>query len=512
MKEKLNKLRLNQQRVWREYANRGVNEVGTTATGILTRRAKLLERSGILEEEEEVERQAEAEVRAEATRRLVASRAQVEREERKDEDDCAETDDEPLQEFALVETISDEMLQIEIQADAEEPLGAHWIHPNDLVEASEVYVPDTGEGGEAVEEKTDNVDLQDILYDSQHSNDDNQGVIMVAEQYIHERNADLGVDSEPEIAMAADDENHPDEAKMIETEHSLRRMHTSPIITVKERINDVPDFTKRTVKSTVTLPDIVVESTSDYSGHETHPENKTENDVDENEDTFNTGDVQKSYERSERLLPPRKQTTHSNMIQPAYFRSKTMKTKIQIPPATSTPPQIRRAASPSNRIHHASNISPTDSPNMTKKSSAKFRRISSPAKTMQTGANAERAASPKDSRKLTANLRRISSPNPPSPVPVFYSRSPSQAASPETTRENSNPQAWSPGQNTRELKEKFLLESKMYIPKASKNERRVIVPDKGEMLVILEEQKRELQKRIDKFLARQIRRSKFEQE
>ena len=76
---------MNQQRVWREYACRGTDEVGTTAAGILFRRAKLLERTGILEEEAEAERQAEAEVRTEATRRLVDSRTQIEREPVKEE-------------------------------------------------------------------------------------------------------------------------------------------------------------------------------------------------------------------------------------------------------------------------------------------------------------------------------------------------------------------------------------------------------------------------------------------
>ena len=471
LKEKLNKLRLNQQRVWREYANRGSNEVGTTATGILVRRAKLLERSGILEEEEEEERQAEAEVRAEAARRFVESRTQIDRRERKYEEEYTETVNEQTQKtVAQAETVSEE-IEIELQPYTEEPHGAHWINPDDLLGAPEFYVPEIDEASEEVDVNNQN----DVI------------------------------SSEAEAEVMA--EHWESNTKETENTCTLRRMHTSPVITMKDMTIQSTD-PKRRIKSTVTLPDIVVDSTSDYTTHYAYHENEIRTDEnDAYEDTNHIDDAKASDARSERLLPNRKQTVHSSMIQPAYFKSKTVKTKIHIPPSTLTPPQIRRMASP---VHQTLDISLTESPKTSRNPSAKFRGISSPARTIQTGPEVETTATPKDDRKLTATLRRISSPNPPSPAPVFYSRSPSPTTSTEPTRDIS-PQAWSPGQRTRELKEKFLLESKLYVPKASKTEKRIIVPDKQEMLLILEDQKRDLQKRIDRFLSRQIRRSKCEQ-
>ena len=493
---------MNQQRVWREYACRGTDEVGTTAAGILFRRAKLLERTGILEEEAEAERQAETEVRAEATRRLVESRTQIEREPVKEEkEDNNEATDDSNQ--MTEQMLSKEMLELRFHADERECLGAHWIDPDDLVGASEFYVPESALSGEPSEPEESDPAVEDVVYcaaseskmDSETiagaMNDDDSRFINVQCEIMNENN-----------------QNSVEEMTLNDMDPLLRRVHTSPMIVTRKTTNDSKQLIKRRIKSTVTLPDIVVNTTSDFKIPESYE--ATAYDEDHTEDDVLPSGGDDSNEKQERLLPHRKDTVHGNMIQPAYFQSKI--TKIHVPSTSLTPPQIRRVASPVLGKHQQFNTdSPGQSPKTLKKIAPNYRRISSPASSMGRVLDEETAAPSMKEKKSPAMLRRISSSNPPNQGPLTRSGSSSPATSPETsTRGRIDPHSWSPKQDSRKMKEKFMLEAKLYIPKASKNERRHIVPDKQEMLYILEEQKRELQKRIDRFLERQIRRSQTE--
>ena len=491
---------MNQQRVWREYACRGTDEVGTTAAGILFRRAKLLERTGILEEKEEAERQTEAEVRAEATRRLVESRTQIENGPVKKVDDNIEATDD-FNEMTK-QMLSKEMLKLRVHADEGECLGAHLIDPDDLVGASEFYVPKSELSGEPREPEESDPAAEDVVYraaseskiDSETitgaMNDDDSRFINVQCEIMNENN-----------------QNSVEEMTLNDMDPLLRRVHTSPMIVTRKTTNDSKQPIKRRIKSTVTLPDIVVNTTPDFKIPESYEAIADDEDYTE-EDFDNAGDV--SNEKQERLLHHRKYTVHGNMIQPAYFQSRI--TKIHVPSTSLTPPQIRRVASPTLGKHQQFNgDSPGQSPKTLKKIAPNYRRISSPASSIGRELDEERAAPSTEEKKSTAMLRRVSSPNPPNQGPANRSGSPSPATSPETSkRRGVDPQVWSPGQGSRKMKEKFMLEAKLYIPKASKNQRRHIVPDKQEMLYILEEQKKELQKRIDRFLARQIRRSQTE--
>ena len=480
---------MSQQRVWREYAWRGTDEVGTTAAGILFRTAKLLERTGILEEEAEAERQAEAEVRTEATRRLVDSRTQIEREPVKEEkEDNNEATDDSNQ--MTEQMLSKEMLELRFHADEGECLGAHWIDPNDLAGASEFYVPESELSGEPRQPEESDPVVEDVVYCAASENK------MDSETMAGAMNDDDSrfINVQCEI-MNENNQNSVEEMMLNDMDPLLRRVHTSPMIVTRKTANDSKQPIKRRIKSTVTLPDIVVDTTSDFKIPESYEVTAYDEDHTEEDVLPSGGDD--SNEKQERLLPHRKHTVHGNMIQPAYFQSKI--TKIHVPSTSLTPPQIRRVASPTFGKHQQFNTdSPGQSPKTLKKIAPNYR-------------DEETAAPSTKEKKSTAMLRRISSPNPPNQGPLTRSGSSSPTTSPETsTRGRVDPQTWSLGQDSRKMKEKFMLEAKLYIPKASKNERRHIVPDKQQMLYILEEQKRELQIRIDRFLARQIRRSQTE--
>ena len=471
---------MNQQRVWREYASRGTDEVGTTAAGILFRRAKLLERTGILEEKEEAERQAEAEVRAEATRRLVESRTQIERAQMREEEDNGEATDNEMAGQMLSKEI--DLLELRFHADGRECLGAHWFDPDDLAGTNEFYVPEAESSDQPGEPEESDAIVEEGS--TMNTNEDDSTVTNVQSPTGDENS-----------------ENSSEEIMLNDTDPFLRRVHTSPMIVTRKVTNDAKQSIKRRIKSTVTLPDIIVNTATDFKITESHK--STASDKDHTDENL-TGDV--SNEKQGQLLPHRKQAVHGNMIQPAYFQNKI--TKIQVPSTSLTPPQIHRVVSPTlGRCQQLNTNSPKQSPKTCKKITPNLRRISSPGSSMGGILDEETTAPSIKEKKLTAMLRRISSP--PNRDPINRSGSPSPANSPETSiRGGGSLQTPSPGQDSRKLKEKFMLEAKLYIPKASKNERRHIVPDKQEMLFILEEQRKELQNRIDRFLARQVRRIK----
>ena len=496
---------MNQQRVWREYASRGTDEVGTTAAGILFRRAKLLERTGILEEEEEAERQAEAEVRAEATRRLVESRTQIERAQMREGEDNGEATDDSNE--MTEQMLSKEILESRFHADERECVGAHWIDPDDLAGTSKFYVPEAELSDQSGEPEESDAIVENALHYAGSESKMESESMAGATTNINED------DSTNVQSQMGNENNQSSEAEMMSDDMDplLRRVHTSPMIVTRKVTNDSKQSAKRRIKSTVTLPDIVVNTATDFKIPERYESTAGDEDYTEEENLVaNAGDV--SNEKQERLLPHRKQTVHGNIIQSAYFQSKI--TKIQVPSTSLTPPQVRRVASPTLGRHHLLNTnSPGQSPKTRKKIAPNLRRISSPGSSIGGVLDEETTASSTEDKKLTTMLRRISSPNPSNNAlnqgTIDRSGSPSPANSPETSiRGGVSLQTSSPGQDSRKLKEKFMLEAKLYIPKASKNERRHIVPDKQEMLFILEEQKRELQKRIDRFLARQVRRSK----
>ena len=490
---------MNQQRVWREYASRGNDEVGTTVAGILFRRAKLLERTGILEEEAEAERQAEAEVRAEATRRFVESRTQMERGKMKEGEDNSKATDESNE--ITEQILSKEVLELKFHADDRDCLGAHSIDPDDLAGTSGFYVPEAELSSEPREPEESNP--IDALYYTTIEGEMESKTTAGATKIMNEEESSV-THFQSEL-VGENNQNSVEEIMSNDMDPLLRRVHTSPIIVTRKTMNDSKHSIKRRIKSTVALPDIVVNATPEFKTPESYEASEDDEDHTEEDLLANAGDVL----NESRLLPHRKQTVHGNMIQPAYFQNKI--TKIHVPSTSLTPPQIRRGASPTLGKHQQFTFtdSPGQSPKIRKKVAPNFRRISSPGGSMGRVLDEETTAPSTDEKKLTAMLRRISSPHPPNQGPINRSGSPSPLNSPETsTRGGLSPQTWSPGQDSRKLKEKFMLEAKLYIPKASKNERRHIVPDKQEMLFILEEQKRELQKRIDRFLARQIKRSK----
>ncbi len=411
-------MKLTQQRVWREYSSRGADEAGTTSAGILFRRARDFERSGVLEAEAAAERRAEAELRSEAARRLVESRTLLERSSTRNRHHGASDSEDSGSEDDI--------------------LGRRWKNQAQTEDGDS-----EGEGSVRIRVTAPNGEIEPA---TRHNERKTDGTTNAGR-----------TDNNAQISSRSSTKLNP--------RHQLRRTHTSPMLLSNGAV-DKPNISKKPtkrVKSALTVSRVAVETSS---GDESL--------VGEHDAGRHRG--------NQRTLPKRKTGVCGNMIQPAYFRSRSVEGNFKGFSPTSTSTNIRRAASRQDQ-QNTGKSSHTD-PNRTDANSARRKRP----------------------LRLTPTL-----PSSPTCSSLLGSKSPSPSTSPES----GNSATSSPKTHVRRAKRNVTrnqpsLQPTLYVPKATKRERRYIVPDKKEMLLILEEQKRELQVRIDRFLEREIMRSKLE--
>ena len=382
LREKLNKLRLNQQRVWREYAIRGAKEVGTTASGFLFRRAKLLEQSGILEEEQEEERQMEAQMGVAAARKLLESREQLEREEK---------------EVCLSSSASSNEEDFRCSGQTSDTMG--------LPENDRATWALTSFGDEMSESQKSGVRCSP----AQNS----------AESETRKSSGKKPSKKAPRKSHSA---NH--------LQPTLRRIHTSPILLG----NDVTKENKikengLSVSSPTTVKGAPSAKGKVFGGPREAQCRSSQ------ESRRNHAKVQDEDFAATKTLAAIPRTISSISVRER--RPPTVTTQRQLPLGVKS---VRR---PHSQPQHLSALS------------------------------------------TTVLLKT------PSPVPSSGDGSCSRITT----------ELWC-GQHN--------LKGDLYVPRAAKRERRIIVPDKKEMLCILEEQKRELQKRIDSFIVRQPRTNSFQ--
>ena len=301
----------------------------------------------------------------------------------------------------------------------------------------------------------------------------------------------------------------------------LRKQKSAPIIKGDGEI--LREF-KASKKRPMEVPDILIDSTTFLTNEEENDETYEENieiirDNEEEDETDNFVEEHSLQDakivRSDGLLPLRKKGVAS-LLTPAYLKGVPGGTRS----SPNSPAVPRRVSSPAslnnsyeipeeNRLKSEDQyikIVPYESrPRMVKSKTDMIPKCDEKRPHMARSktyiGDQEKPPVSKSKSKPSSVLRRVSTPNPPTQGYNQHTKSMSPVSKCNPCASPKSPKP----DNKHSLRDRFKLENKVFLSKREKKEPRYVIPDKKEMLQILEEQKQELQHRIDQFLAKQTR-------
>ncbi len=303
----------------------------------------------------------------------------------------------------------------------------------------------------------------------------------------------------------------------------LRKHKSAPIIKGDGEI--LREF-KASKKRPMEVPDILIDSTTFLTNEEENDEIYEENieNIKDNEDgdEEETEDVIEEHHledaklvRSDGLLPLRKKGVAS-LLTPAYLKgvpggARSSPNSPAVPRRVSSPASLNNSYEiPEENLLKSEDqfhkkVPHESRPRMVRSKTDMIpkcdEKIPHMARSKTYIGDQDKPPVSKSKAKANSVLRRVSTPNPPTQGYNQHTKSmtPVSKCNPSTSPKSPKPD------NKHTLRDRFKLENKLFLSKREKKEPRYVIPDKKEMLLILEEQKQELQHRIYQFLAKQTR-------